>query len=164
MGLSDPVVFWTKIVFIVVCFCEGFFAGIFPTVSAGCRENPKILGIANAFACGVFLAIALIHILPEEAEEWTNEHPDADNLFPLPYFLMFIGYTLILFVDKVAFDSSALTGGDPAMRKLSVDIAQGIRRAETTGENPDEAVNQAVQDYNDPTSKFSTRMKATLDD
>ena len=102
-------VFWTKIIFIFVCFFEGFLCGVFPTYSKDCRENPKVLGVANAFACGVFLAIALIHILPEEAEEWSLEHPDATNLFPLPYFLMFCGYTLILFVDKVAFDSSALT-------------------------------------------------------
>ena len=106
--MKNPGVFWTKIVFIIVCFCEAFFSGCFPTWSKGCRENPKILGIANAFASGVFLAIALIHILPEEAELWEDLNPDADNLFPLPYFLMFCGYTIILLLDKVLFDPSLL--------------------------------------------------------
>ena len=101
-------VFWVKIAFIVVCFLEAFIAGIFPTISKGCRESPKILGIANSFASGVFIAIAIIHILPEEAALWEDMNPDATNLFPLPYFMMFCGYTLILILDKVAFDSKAL--------------------------------------------------------
>lgn len=101
-------VFWLKIGFIVVCFCEAFFSGIFPTLSKGCRESPKILGVANAFAAGVFLAIAIVHLLPEEADLWQQLNPDAKNLFPLPYFMMFCGYTLILILDKVAFDSHAL--------------------------------------------------------
>lgn len=107
-------VFWTKIIFIVVCWAEAFFSGCFPTWSKGCRENPKVLGIANAFASGVFLAIALIHILPEEAELWADMYPNAENLFPLPYFLMWCGYTLILIIDKVAFDTSVLLKEDPA--------------------------------------------------
>lgn len=101
-------VFWAKLIFIVVIWCEAFFSGCFPTWSQGCRENPKILGIANAFASGVFIAIALVHILPEEAEIWADMNPDADPLFPLPYFLMFVGYTIILVIDKVAFDTHAL--------------------------------------------------------
>lgn len=117
------IVFWTKIVFILVCWCEAFFAGIFPTLSKSCRENPKILGIANAFASGVFLAIALIHILPEEVDIYYNElNADKDwgDLFPVPFFLMWAGYTIILVLDKVMFDTSALfkENQDPAEKKL----------------------------------------------
>lgn len=123
-----------KISFIIVCFCEGFFSGCFPTWSKGCRENPKILGIANAFACGVFLAIALIHILPEEAELWDDLNPDAGPLlFPLPYFLMFCGYTLILFVDKVAFDTSDLFKEDPAQQQLAQNVRRSIAEADANG-------------------------------
>jgi zinc transporter 1/2/3 len=87
---------------------EAFLCGCFPTWSKSCRESPKILGIANSFAAGVFLAIGFVHILPEEAGNWAELHPDAENLFPLPYFLMFCGYTLILILDKVLFDTHAL--------------------------------------------------------
>jgi zinc transporter ZupT len=117
-------VFWLKIGFIVVVFLEAYLSGVFPTYSKGCRESPKILGIANSFASGVFIAIALVHILPEEAEIWNEISPDA--VFPLPYFLMFCGYTLILVIDKVLFDTHALfdhehDGGpaaDPAEERL----------------------------------------------
>jgi zinc transporter ZupT len=106
-------VFWVKIAFIVVCFFEAFISGVFVTFSKGCRESPKILGIANSFAAGVFIAIAIVHILPEEAALWEEIYPDAENLFPLPYFLMFCGYTLILILDRVAFDSKSLLNLPP---------------------------------------------------
>ena len=92
---------------------------MFPTWSASCRENPKILGIANSFAGGVFLAIALCHIMPESIETWNglsiNTHEDDkgetvenEKIFPLPELLVFTGYTIILILDKVLFDTHAL--------------------------------------------------------
>ena len=64
-GSGGSKVVWTKIGFMVLAFAEGLITGLIPTMSASCRESPKILGIANAFAGGVFLAIAFMHILPE---------------------------------------------------------------------------------------------------
>jgi hypothetical protein len=64
----------------------------------------------------VFLAIALIHILPEEVDIYFNELYPGQDIFPLPYFLMWCGYTIILVIDKVMFDTSALfkENEDPA--------------------------------------------------
>lgn len=123
--------FWIKIAFIVVVFLEAFCCGLIPTWSKSCRENPKILGIANSFAAGVFLAIALCHILPEEAENWAVlcSERGVEKVFPLPYVLLFIGYTLILLIDKVMFDTHALFDGkhgdqivDPAEIKLANNV------------------------------------------
>jgi len=110
MGVEIDNVFWVKMGFMVFCFFEAYIPGVFPTYSKGCRESPKILGIANAFACGVFIAIALIHIAPEEADLWNTIQAakGIEDPFPLSYFLMFVGYTLILVVDKVLFDTHAL--------------------------------------------------------
>lgn len=84
-----------------------------PTWSSNCRESPKILGIANSFAGGVFLAIALMHIMPEMIETWSEElNPGAEKLFPLPELLVFVGYTIILVIDKVLFDTHALFDND----------------------------------------------------
>lgn len=69
--VSDPTtVFWTKIGFIIWIFFEALISGMVPTWSPSCRESPKVLGIANSFAGGVFLAIALMHITPEMIETW----------------------------------------------------------------------------------------------
>lgn len=74
------------------------------------------MGIANAFAAGIFMAIAFIHILPEEieiwAELWANTYKyDPNHIFPLPTLLCVGGYTLILIIDKVLFDTHALIHG-----------------------------------------------------
>jgi len=73
------------------------------------------MGIANSFAGGVFLAIALVHILPEQTAMYIEykkakggDAADKDEFFPLPEFLVFCGYTLILIIDKVMFDTHAL--------------------------------------------------------
>ena len=101
----DSDVIWFKITFIFLIFVEAILAGFFPTYSRSCRESPLLLAISNCFAAGVFLAIALVHILPEEAQLWGELYPDAD--FPLPYFLVVCGFVLILTIDKVIFESHA---------------------------------------------------------
>ena len=106
----DNTIFWTKIGFIVFIFAEGLISGMIPTWSSSCRESPKILSIANSFAGGVFLAIALMHITPEMIEAWDGmpRNVDNDKIFPLPEVLIFLGYTIILIIDKVLFDTHAL--------------------------------------------------------
>jgi len=109
---DHALIFWTKIGFIVFCFCQAFFAGLIPLVFSTCRESPKVLGFAQAFASGIFLAICLIHILPEQSDVWTKKSvekngPDA-KIFPLAEMITFIGYVVILVLDKVLFDSHAL--------------------------------------------------------
>ena len=54
-----------KGLFIAVSFLEALLMGLIPLKSKAFKESPKILGIANAFSGGVFLAIALMHIMPE---------------------------------------------------------------------------------------------------
>ena len=71
--------------FIVFVFFEALFAGMIPTFWTSCRESPMILGIANSFACGLFLAISLIHITPEEKESWDNLDRNTHELDPTVY-------------------------------------------------------------------------------
>ena len=138
---KDKGIFWLQISFIIFAFLEGAIAGWIPTIWTSCRESPKILGIANSFACGLFLAISILHITPEEVHNWEyldrNSHKDPgagpddpripnDKIFPLPELMVFFGYTIILIMDKVLFDSKALfennDGEDPAKAKLERNI------------------------------------------
>lgn len=54
-----------KILFIIVAFIEAAGLGILPVKSKSFKESPLVLGIANAFSGGVFLGIAMMHIMPE---------------------------------------------------------------------------------------------------
>lgn len=125
----------------VVAFLEGFISGMIPTWSESCRKSPKILGIANAFAGGVFLAIAFMHITPEMIELWAAIQGNPTKLFPLPELLIFSGYTFILMIDKVLFDSHALFdhdhddeaghdhGNDPAEAKFENNLKASMAKA-----------------------------------
>lgn len=107
--------------------------GMLPVKVKACRKSISLLGIANAFACGVFVGISIMHIMPEQVGAWDEiacndwlddqnngksesdptratkeECPDA---YPLPFLLLAIGYTIMLLLDKVVFDSHALLHG-----------------------------------------------------
>ena len=107
---------WDKTDTLKVCFClvsfvEALALGMVPVKIKSFRENPKVLGIANAFAGGVFLAICLMHIMPEQSESWqglSGEKIEKIKFFPFPYLLLVLGYTLILVIDRVFFDAHDL--------------------------------------------------------
>ena len=116
---------WLKLIFIFVAFAEAFLFGLLPVKVKSCRNSVTALGIANAFAGGVFIAIALLHIMPEQVESWGDtmcdrwivdnpggDKDDCPDAYPLPFLLLVLGYTLILILDKVVFDSHALFHGD----------------------------------------------------
>jgi zinc transporter ZupT len=119
-----------KIAFIFVIFGIALGFGILPAKVKSCGRNPRFMSMANSFSGGLFLAIALIHILPDVINDYHNHlHPEPEPVtyitnksgrrlreepkadFPLPFMLVFCGYTFILLVDKVMFDSHALFGG-----------------------------------------------------
>ena len=143
-GDNCTAVFWIKIAFIVVCFLEGMIGGLVPTWVEGCKSNPAVFGIANAFAAGVFLAIALLHMLPEEIDDW-KKYRGKDEVFPLPELLAFAGYSIILIFDKVAFDSHAMFeedghghAHDPANTKLERNMRRSLEDANNLPEDATE--------------------------
>ena len=95
-----------KIVSIVVFLAMAMAFGVMPYFIKKCRTSTKFLGIANAFAGGLFLGIGLFHVLPESAEML-----EESTEIPVAYFCAFLSYALILFVEKVAFNSHALLHG-----------------------------------------------------
>lgn len=132
-----------KIVSIFVFLAEGFFLGVIPVFCKAFSESPRVLGIANAFSGGVFLAIALMHIMPEQVENWAKyaEEKNAESRaagggdvvdadFPAAYLLCISGYTLMLVLDRILFDAhihieDEEDSADPLNPKMSV--AQVIR-------------------------------------
>jgi len=88
------------IVMTIICF-----AGLIPSAVPACRKSDHILSYLNCFSAGIFLAMSLIHMMPEAAEIymlWAESLDEPlERPFPLPYVGFFIGYLLILLVDKV---------------------------------------------------------------
>ncbi len=59
-----------KIIFIFSIWTLAFVSGIVPAKSKKCKESPKFLSICVAFSGGIFLAIALMDILPEAVDNY----------------------------------------------------------------------------------------------
>ena len=94
------------ITFIVICF-----AGIIPKAWSGCSKHANALSLLNCFAAGMFLAMALMHLLPEGVEmydSWAKQE-GIEEPFPLAYLMFFVGFLLVLLVDRVI--ARACTGG-----------------------------------------------------
>lgn len=69
-----------QLIFIVFVFGLSFISGILPHKIPWCKNSVNILGIANAFSGGVFLAIAFMHILPEVTKDYEEYlHPDEES-------------------------------------------------------------------------------------
>ena len=118
-------IFWIKVIFTIFCFFLGLLGGLLPTWSESFRTSPSLFGITNSFAAGIFLAIALIHVLPEEIEAWADRHEPGEKVFPLPELLCFGGYTIIMILDKVLFNTHAFFDDD---KSTSSSIAQPLPR------------------------------------
>lgn len=67
---DDPIKDSTGVIILKVCFIFFVFfltigSGMLPVKWPAFRNSPTVLGIANAFSGGLFLSIALFHVLPE---------------------------------------------------------------------------------------------------
>ena len=107
---DDPANLPVKITSIAVFIIMTLVFGLMPYYIKKCRKSTKFLSISNSFAGGLFLGIGLFHVLPDSAETLKNEFKDID--LPFAYFCTYISYALILFVEKVAFNSHSLLHND----------------------------------------------------
>ena len=107
---NDNLNFILKIVSIISMFAMGLIFGVMPNYIQSCKQSPTFLGLSNSFAGGLFLGIGLFHILPESAEKF--EDNEKLKGIPIAYFLAFLSYALILFVEKVISNSHSLFHND----------------------------------------------------
>ena len=87
-----------KIISIPSLFLLCFLFGIFPYIIKKCRMNNSFLSYANTFSGGLFFGIGIFHLLSEGVEK-LSKYSDL----PIPYFLASLGYSFILFIQKVIF-------------------------------------------------------------
>ena len=73
---------------------------LIPLRSKQVVDNPLALSLANAFSGGVFLALAFGHLIPECLHGFPSDWNET-----APFYLVLLGYLVIFFVEKVAFDA-----------------------------------------------------------
>ena len=106
--------FYIKILYLIIMVVITTFFGLLPLCFNNCRKNTRLLNYANAFSGGIFLGIGFFHLFPEANENFEIyfRSPEGKNSvifgWPMSYLLAFLSYSLILYLEKVAFNSHAL--------------------------------------------------------
>lgn len=75
-----------------------------PLRNKNLTNNSKLLGLANAFAGGIFLMLAFGHMLPHSVGVLESIGKDRNIAFKFTL----VGYLLVFFIEKIAFNSHAL--------------------------------------------------------
>ena len=144
-----------KIISIVVFLAMATVFGLMPYYIEKCRKSTTFLSVSNAFAGGLFLGIGLFHVLPESAE-MLEDLSEA----PIAYFCAFLSYALILFVEKVAFNSHSLLHGHGhdhdhkedqslTLSKLNESERETEKEKENKNENENENENKEENEDNE---------------
>ena len=116
LSINNPsnYVFYMKVLYLVIMALITAIFGLLPLCFDNCRKDTRILNYANAFSGGIFLGIGFFHLFPEANENFEIyfASPEGKNSYifgwPMSYLLAFLSYSLILYLEKVAFNSHAL--------------------------------------------------------
>ncbi len=131
--------------------------GLIPLFVKTCKENLKLTGIANSFSCGIFISVAIIHILPETIEEMNDYLKSQNSILtdiPICNIIAFLSFSLILFIEKVVFNSHSL-------------IDHGHDHGHDHGEHDEDNIDyedeeeENIQNMMTTTRKFGTLFKLT---
>ncbi len=94
-----------KIIAAVSIFAVGILGGLIPLLAARGQGSRRFFSLGNALAGGIFLGIGFTHLLPE-AEELLADFTG----YPLAPLLAAAGIALLLWIDRVHFESFAPAG------------------------------------------------------
>jgi len=89
-----------------------FSFGLLPLFFANYRKGTVILSYANPFSGGIFIGIGLFHLLPDASYNFEQYYKTPEGKacffygFPMSYFIVFLTYSFILYLEKVAFSSN----------------------------------------------------------
>jgi len=61
-----------KILSMIVMFLLILIVGSLPIRSSSFKSNDKLLSLTKAFSGGLFLAVGIVHLLPEASENFEN--------------------------------------------------------------------------------------------
>ena len=102
--------FYFKLFSFIIIFIITFSFGLLPIFFASYRQT-TILNYANPFAGGVFIGIGLFHLLPDASFDFEQYYKSKEGKtsffygFPMSYFIAFLSYSFILYLEKVAFST-----------------------------------------------------------
>ena len=95
--LFKPLVFYFAALVAIVAVTA--IGAVLPICLRKVPDAKHVVSVCNIFACGVFLGVAFVHMLPD-----ASEHLSADRIgisYPLSYFLCALCYAVTFVIDRV---------------------------------------------------------------
>ncbi len=89
--------FEVKLALLFAIFAAGASGGSLPLWRGATTGSPRLLGLGNSFAAGVFLAAGLVHMLPDADRIWR----ELGFEFPVAFALSAVALTLMLLIEHV---------------------------------------------------------------
>ena len=144
--------FYFKIFSFVIIVIITFSFGLLPIFFAKYRQT-TILNYANPFAGGIFIGIGLFHLLPDASFDFDQYYKSKEGSssffygFPMSYFIAFLSYSFILYLEKVAFSTDEKKSqkdiklADQKEYKLDDEIIEPLLKEENDKEKNDDNVN-----------------------
>ena len=108
---SSSFLFYFKLFSFLIIIIITFSFGLLPLYFSRYRQGTIILHYANPFSGGIFIGIGLFHLLPDASFNFEQYYrtPEGSTSFfygfPMSYFIAFLSYSFILYLEKVAFSS-----------------------------------------------------------
>jgi zinc transporter 1/2/3 len=84
---------------------------MFPLKNKKFKSSKTLMGLANAFSGGIFIAAGILHVLPDANEAYEagmKKKGVTDDYFPWPNLMCILSFSLVFLVDKVVFDPHQL--------------------------------------------------------
>ena len=106
--------FYFKLFSFLIIVIITFSFGLLPLFFANFRQGLIILNYANPFSGGIFIGIGLFHLLPDASYNFEQYYKTPEGKacffygFPMSYFIVFLSYSFILYLEKVAFSSEEI--------------------------------------------------------
>ena len=103
--------FYFKLFSFLIITVITFGFGLLPLYFSKFRQGHIILNYANPFSGGIFIGIGLFHLLPDASYNFGQYYrtPEGSSSFfygfPMSYFIAFLSYSFILYLEKVAFST-----------------------------------------------------------
>lgn len=89
--------------------------GLIPLKSVHFRSSPQNISLGNCFSGGLFLALAILHLLPEarmELESTEDTESSNRSSFPITFAICLAAFSFILLIDRVMFKSNEARNHD----------------------------------------------------
>ena len=149
--------FYFKIFSFIIIVIITFSFGLLPIFFAKYRQT-TILNYANPFAGGIFIGIGLFHLLPDASFDFEQYYQSKEGKasfiygFPMSYFIAFLSYSFILYLEKVAFSTNETTkeeNNSKADEKIDEEIIEPLLKEEEKNENANNIKEIKIDNDND---------------